>query len=150
MTASPSFNSPLTTSVAVPSEIPDWIGTASGSPEGLISHTVLAETDDTPPAATGRAPLEPGVARSPPDPELPVRSDLGGVNRSAAFGTLRTCSLRAPIIDTFAVMPGFRRRSRLSTPTTTLYVTTFCTLLRAFLTCRTRSLNCSPGYASPA
>ena len=36
---------------------------------------------------------------------------VGGVNRNAAFGTLSTASRCATTMETFAVIPGFRRRS---------------------------------------
>src|SRR5215813_10733323 len=141
MTSSPSDKEPETSSVAVPSEIPVCTGTYSSSPSGPCFQTDrFADTRRLP----GDGPrwlddVRTGLASSP------ICSVRGGTNRNAAFGTLSTSSLWATTIETLAVIPGFSLRSLLSTATTTLYVTTFCTFMGASRTCRIVPENCWPG-----
>ena len=49
-------------------------------------------------------------------------------------GTQRTSSFFCVMIETFAVIPGFRIKSSLSTATTTVYVTTLETVVGEILT----------------
>ena len=93
-------------------------------------------------------PPPPGPAAGPGAGSSFAAAAPAGRQRSAALGTRSTFSRLSATMRTFAVMPGTSSRLGFGVSTTTVYVTTFCTVCAALRIWRTRPSNVRPAKAS--